>query len=37
MNPGVSTSATIGSPKQLHVRTKRAPFIALSASSTPPR
>ena len=27
-NPGVSTSTTIGSPKRLHERTKRAAFIA---------
>ena len=36
-NPGVSTSTTSGRPNRLQVRTNRAAFWELSASSTPPR
>ncbi len=37
MKPGVSTSTTSGRPNALQVRTKRAPLLPDSASSTPPR
>ena len=37
MKPGVSTTATSGSPNASQKRTNRAAFSELSASSTPPR